>query len=80
MSLYVAWVPLPRLESKGGAPVADWKRADDAALCVDMAADYPDEAIHGLLARCSGAGKTLQQRGDRYAENRTHHVGTVPAV
>ena len=41
-------------------PVTDWERADDAALCVRMAADYSDEAIHcgywpGVPARGNAA-------------------------
>jgi len=31
---------------EGGDPVTDWERVDDVALCVRMAADYSDEAIH----------------------------------
>src|SRR6266850_4092733 len=34
------------LLARADAPVTDWERADDAALCVRMAADYSDEAIH----------------------------------
>ena len=31
----------------------------------------------GRVFRCRD---TLRQRKDRFTENRTHHVGTVPAV
>ena len=65
---------------EGGDPVTDWERVDDGALCVRMAADYSDEAIHCGYWQVFRCGETLRQRGDRYTENRTHHVGTVPAV
>ena len=70
----------PRFASKVGDPVADWERPRVIALKAEgprtTLMRQPTVAI-GQVFRC---GETLRQRRDRYTENRTHHVGTLPAV
>ena len=71
---------LPRFASKGGDPVADWERPRVIALKEEgprTTLMRQSIVAIGQVFRCR---KTLRQRRDRYTENRTHHVGTVPAV
>jgi hypothetical protein len=62
------------------APVADWERPRVIALkeaCPRTTLMGRQFFAIGQVFRC---GEELRQRRDRFTENRTHHVGTVPAV
>src|SRR6266478_924832 len=57
-------------QKEGWRPVTDWERVDDGALCVRMAADYSDEAIHcgywqvfRCGERCGNAGTGTRRTG-----------------
>ena len=61
-------------------PVADWERLRVIALkeaCPRTTLMGRQFFAIGQVFRC---GEELRQRRDRFTENRTHHVGTVPAV
>ncbi len=60
--------------------MADWERGREAALCEREAADYSEESINlWRLAWCPAQWKWFGDAG-RYAENRTHHVGTLSSL
>ena len=74
--------PLPPsgARKEGGDPVADWERGRVIALKEEgprTTLMRQPTVANGQVFRC---GETLRQRRDRDTENRTHHVGTVPAV
>ena len=61
-------------------PVADWERPGVIALkeaCLRTTLMGHRFFAVGQVFRC---GEKLRQPRDRFTENRTHHVGTVPAV
>ena len=67
-------------ERRGDDPVADWERWRVIALkeeCPRTTLMRRSSVANGQVFRC---GETLRQRRNRCTENRTHHVGTVPAV
>jgi len=74
------WTLSRAAETTRGDPLADWKREQLIALKEAWPRTTLVRQSTVAISQVFRCGEMLQQCRDRFTENRTHHVGTVPAV